>query len=73
WDKKASLTLRVTNPLARDVRITTTQQAPTFTAQGVNYFVNRQVQLAFEWQFGQLKSGTSKPSKKISNDDRSGR
>lgn len=73
WDKKASLTLRVTNPLARDVRITATQQAPTFTAQGTSYIVNRQVQLAFEWQFGQMKSGTSKQSKKISNDDRSGR
>ena len=74
WEKKASLTIRVTNPLAQDVRITNTQQAPTFTAEGTSYFVNRQVQLAFEWQFGQMSSSNKgKQNKKISNDDRGGR
>ncbi len=72
WDKKASLSLRVTNPLARDVRQTQTQAAPTFTAQSTSYYVNRQVQLAFEWRFGQMSSG-GKQSRKISNDDKGGR
>ncbi len=72
WNKKASLTLRVTNPLARDVRITVNQSAASFTSSGTNYYVNRQVQLAFEWRFGQLSSG-GKQSKKVVNDDRGGR
>jgi ferric enterobactin receptor len=72
WDKKASLTLRVTNPLSRDVKITSTQDAPTFTYQSTSYYVNRQLQLAFEWRFGQMSAG-GKQSKKISNDDKAGR
>lgn len=72
WDKKASLTLRVTNPFGRDVRQTGTQDAPTFTTISTSNYVNRQVQVAFEWRFGQMSSG-GKQSKKISNDDKGGR
>ncbi len=72
WDKKASLSLRVTNPLARDIRQTQTQAAPTFTSQSTSYYVQRQIQLAFEWRFGQMSSG-GKQSRKISNDDKGGR
>ena len=72
WDKKASLSLRVTNPLARDVRQTQTQAAPTFTSQSAFYYVQRQIQLAFEWRFGQMSNG-GKQNRKITNDDRGGR
>jgi ferric enterobactin receptor len=73
WDKKASLTLRATNPFGRDVVITGTQNAPSFTTVSTMNYVNRQVQLAFEWRFGQMNTGGSKESKKIRNDDRGGR
>jgi outer membrane receptor protein involved in Fe transport len=73
WDKKASLTLRVTNPFGRDVVMTSKQNAPTFTTVSTMNYVNRQVQLAFEWRFGQMSSGGGKESKKIRNDDRGGR
>lgn len=73
WDKKASLTLRITNPFGRDVIQTSTQNAPTFTTVSTMNYVNRQVQLAFEWRFGQMSSRGGKESKKIRNDDRGGR
>ncbi len=73
WDKKASLTLRVTNPFGRDVVTTGRQNAPTFSTVSTMNYVNRQVQLAFEWRFGQMSSGGGKESKKIRNDDRGGR
>ena len=73
WGKKASLTLRITNPFGRDVIQTGTQNAPTFTTTSTMNYVNRQVQLTFEWRFGQMSSGGGKETKKIRNDDRGGR
>lgn len=74
WSKKASLTLGVSNPFSRGVRQTFRQSAPTFTNESRNFFVTRNVRLAFEWRFGQMTAGGSgKQSKKINNDDKGGR
>ncbi len=70
-DKKISLTLNVNNPFNRDVRMTSDQFAPTFTAQGTSLFVNRSVRLTFSYKFGKMSTG-GKQSKKIRNDDNKG-
>jgi hypothetical protein len=46
---------------------------PTFTTDSRNLFVNRNARIAFEWRFGQVNAGGGKQSKKINNDDKSGR
>jgi outer membrane receptor protein involved in Fe transport len=73
WNKKASLTLGANNPFNRGVRQTFRQSAPTFTTEARNFFVTRNVRLAFEWRFGQMTAGGGKQSKKINNDDKGGR
>jgi hypothetical protein len=74
WSKKASLTLGVSNPFNRGVRQTFRQSAPTFTTEARNFFVTRNLRLAFEWRFGQMTAGGGgKQSKKINNDDKVGR
>lgn len=72
WDKKASLTLNLSNPFNRAVRVTGEQFAQSFRAVNVAHFVNRSVRLTFSYKFGSVSSGNSRQSKKISNDDGKG-
>lgn len=71
WDKKASLTLNLNNPLNRSVRVRAESAAPSFTAVNQSAFVNRSVRLTFSYRFGQMSAG-GKQSKKISNNDAKG-
>jgi outer membrane receptor protein involved in Fe transport len=73
WNKKASLTLGISNPFSRGIRQTFRQSTPTFTTDSRNLFVNRNARIAFEWRFGQMTAGGGKQSKKINNDDKGGR
>jgi outer membrane receptor protein involved in Fe transport len=73
WDKKASLNLGVNNPFNRSVHQKGDRSAPTFTSETRSFFVNRSVRLTFEWRFGQMNMDGGKQSKKIRNDDASGR
>ncbi|WP_338873830.1 TonB-dependent receptor [Spirosoma sp. SC4-14] len=68
-DKKASLTLNINNPFNRDVKITSNQFAPSYTAQNISFYMNRSVRLTVSYKFGQMSSG-GKQSRKISNDDK---
>ncbi len=68
WEKKASLTLGINNPLNRGLRQTYRQFAPTFESVTQSLYVNRSARLAFEWRFGKMSSG-GKQGRKISNDD----
>jgi len=70
-DKKMSLTLNVNNPFNRNVRMTSDQFAPSYTAQNTSLFVNRSVRLTLSYKFGQMSAG-GKQSKKIRNDDGKG-
>ncbi len=72
WDKKASLTLNLNNPLNRAVRVTGEQFAPSFRAVTVSNFVNRSVRLTFSYKFGSVSAGNGRESRKISNDDSKG-
>ncbi|MCC9138638.1 TonB-dependent receptor domain-containing protein [Pontibacter silvestris] len=69
WDNKASLTLNLNNPFNKGIRQTGTRSAPSFESEFSSYYINRSARLTFEWRFGQMKEGSSKRSKKISNDD----
>lgn len=69
WDKKASLTLGVNNPLTRGVKQESTATAPSFIAESHNLYVTRSARLTFEWRFGQLNASGGKTGKKIRNDD----
>ena len=70
--KKASLKLSLNNPFNRGVVQTAQQDAPTFLSSSNSLYLNRSVRLTFEWQFGQMSSGSGKKGKKISNDDKGG-
>lgn len=69
WDKKASITLNVNNPLQRGWEVRFEQRDPSFVNEGRFYNVNRMVRLTFSWRFGQMSEGGAKQGKKIRNDD----
>lgn len=71
WNKKASLTLNVTNPFNRWNLMRGESSAPSFDASNQFRLVNRSARLTFSYRFGQMSSG-GKQSRKISNDDGKG-
>lgn len=58
WNKKAGLTLNVTNPFQNNFFQQYAATAPSFQSTTGNLFYHRSVTLSFSWKFGGLRSGT---------------
>jgi ferric enterobactin receptor len=69
WDKKATLTAGINNPLKRAFTQKSKQSAPSFQSETEHQFVNRSFRITFEYRFGKLSAEGGKQGKKIMNDD----
>lgn len=71
--EKASLTLNVNSPFSKGVSQKREQSGSNFRTDSNSFFITRTVRLTFEYRFGQMSENSGRKSKKINNDDKSGR
>ncbi|MCB2377479.1 TonB-dependent receptor [Hymenobacter sp. BT635] len=69
FQKKGSLTLAVVNPFNRQLIFRNRLDTDQFTYTDNSYFLNRNVRLSFNYQFGKLENRPARPKKSIRNDD----
>ena len=69
WDKRADLTLNVTNPFTRYWPYRSTITTPTFTEVSEYRSYQRAFRLSFGYRFGDAKGGGPRQRKSINNDD----
>ncbi|MCB2409071.1 outer membrane beta-barrel family protein [Hymenobacter lucidus] len=69
FQKKGSLTLAVINPFNRQLIFRNDLATEQFTYTDNSYFLNRNLRLSFNYQFGKLENRPARPKKSIRNDD----
>ncbi|UOQ71759.1 outer membrane beta-barrel family protein [Hymenobacter cellulosilyticus] len=69
FQKKGSLTLSVINPFNRQLIFRNDLASEQFTYTDNSYFLNRNLRLSFNYQFGKLENRPARPKKSIRNDD----
>ncbi|MBU1823001.1 MAG: outer membrane beta-barrel family protein, partial [Bacteroidetes bacterium] len=70
WNKRASLTISVNNPLQRGVVQRSEFEAADFRASNTNLVVSRWGRLTFYWHFLQARELRWRESRKVVNDDK---
>lgn len=67
--QKVTITANFENPFRRYNIIDNQMRAATFSSDGMNYNVIRNIRLSVNWRFGKMNAGQNREKKKISNDD----
>ncbi|UOQ52504.1 outer membrane beta-barrel family protein [Hymenobacter cellulosivorans] len=69
FQKKGSLTLAIINPFNRQLVFRNDLATDRFTYTDNSYFLNRNLRLSFNYQFGKIENRPARPKKSIRNDD----